>query len=128
MPMHGLLHLLKSPFLMTSKKISLRRIILLCFLLLCAAFFFFIKKLASADRDNWVHAAATRSQVVEIYQAYKGKPNYLVMKLSDSQRFTIPKIVLGKVHTGDSVIKEKDSSFYVFIMAATGEKVKAGWQ
>jgi hypothetical protein len=35
--------------------------------------------------------------------------------------------MLDKLQVGDSVFKEKDSSFYIFTLQKTKEKIKAGW-
>jgi hypothetical protein len=50
------------------------------------------------------------------------------MKLADSQTLTIPNAMLYKIKIGDSVYKQKDSSFYVFTLKNTKEKIKVEWQ
>ncbi len=88
----------------------------------------FIFKLASISKSDWVKNKETKSTIINIYEGYKGKPNYQIMKLLDSQSFTIPKKMIGIVQIGDSVIKEKDSSFYIFILQKSKRSVKVGWQ
>jgi hypothetical protein len=106
---------------------TIQRIMIGGFLVLALAFAILIFKLLKQDKNEWM-AKSTQSKVVEIYEGYKGKPNYQIMKLSDDQRFTIPQFMLGKLRIGDSVFKEKGSDFYRFKLIKTLEEFQAGWQ
>ncbi len=90
----------------------LKNIIICLFVITAILVAFFIFKLSSSGKTDLIKTAFTNSVVVDIYQGYKGKPNYQIMKLSDSQHFTIPKQMLGLLKIGDSVYKTPNSSFY----------------
>ncbi len=109
-----------------SKKLQYLILILFIAIALIASYIMF--RLANQSKNNWTHNKATNSTIVEIYEGYKGKPNYKIMKLADSQTFTIPKNMLYKIKIGDSVSKKKDSSFYIFTLLIAKEKWIAGWQ
>lgn len=104
-----------------------QRVILILFIIAALVFGYFIIKLADDSKNNWIKNKSTNSKVINMYNGYKGKPNYQVMLLADSQRFTIPKGLLNKLQIGDSVFKQKDSNFYIFTLQKTKQKIRAGW-
>jgi hypothetical protein len=110
----------------TTKKVQYFMIIVFIMVTIFACFIMF--KLAYQSKSNWVQHKMTNSTIVEIYGGYKGKPNYQIMKLADSQTFTIPNEMLYKIKVGDSVQKQKDSNFYIFTFTHSKVKVKTGWQ
>lgn len=73
-----------------------------------------IVKLVTDDKENWITQKSTHSKIVDIYGQNKGKLNHQIMELSDSQTFTIPQNLVGKLSIGDSVFKEKGEKFYRF--------------
>ncbi len=107
---------------------KIKQIMFAFFILAALIFAYIIFKLSSNSNKDWVKNKQTNSTVIEIYNGYKGKPNYKVMLLADSQRFTVPKQMLQLLQIGDSVSKEKDSSFYIFTLQKTKQKIKASWQ
>jgi hypothetical protein len=103
-------------------------IILIVFITIVIIATYTMFRLANESKDNWIHNKYTNSTIVEIYGGYNGKPNYQIMKLADSQTFAIPNVMLYKIKVGDSVHKQKDSSFYVFTLKNIKAKCKADWQ
>jgi hypothetical protein len=107
---------------------TIQKILVSLFIIIALAFAYFIYKLSVQSKTEWVQHKHCNAKVIDIYNGYKGKPNYQIMLLADSQRFTIPKAMLNKLKIGDSVLKHKDSSFYLFTLLKTNEKIKAEWQ
>lgn len=93
---------------------NIGRIIIGGFLVLVLVFAALIFKLNSDNKKNWIAQKATHSKIVDIYGQNKGKLNHQIMELSDSQTFTIPQNLVGKLRIGDSVFKEKGQDFYRF--------------
>jgi hypothetical protein len=106
---------------------KIQRLIIALFIVIAVVVGYFIVKMACNSKVDWINNKQCNTTVIHIYNGYKGKPNYQVMLLADSQRFTIPKLVLPLLQVGDSVVKVKDSSFYTFILLKTKQEIKAGW-
>lgn len=98
------------------------------FVVLALVFTALIVKLVTDDKNNWIANKATHAKIIDIYGGYKGKPNYQIMELSDSQRFTIPQNLVGKLSIGDSVFKERGQSFYRFKLMKTQSEFRENGQ
>ena len=103
---------------------TIPKIIVTVFILIAIFYAIKIIKLSKDTHTNWVKNTTIKAAVLEIYDGYKGKPNYKKMLLSDSQTLTIPKAMLYKLNIGDSVFKQKDSSYYIFKNNKTNAVVK----
>lgn len=81
--------------------------------LLCGIFiFYFITRLNAEGQKVFKEEKAANSYVLDVYQGYKGKPNYRVMLLADSQTFSVPKQILYTIQKGDSVKKVKGNPYF----------------
>jgi hypothetical protein len=107
---------------------NIQKILIGGFVFIAIIFTILILKLAYNGKKDWVENTAIHSKIVDIYQGDKGKPNYQIMKLESNQSFAIPKIMLGKLTIGDSVLKNKNDNFYMFKLLKNNELVKSDWQ
>jgi cAMP phosphodiesterase len=109
---------------MKHSKYYFREVLVIALLLIVIFYAIKIINYSKRNHIDWVKNKTLKHSVLDIYQGYKGKPNYKIMLLSDSQRLTVPEAMLYKLAIGDSVFKQKDSSFYIFKNNKTNAIIK----